>query len=79
MVLGAAKAPAAESTYPAEPDQEFAGAAIPRLLGRLSKVLRDAYSAFAAAFRIASERLRSGDRGARFPEGCFPPALPFSA
>jgi hypothetical protein len=42
------------------------------------KVLRDAYSSFAAAFRIASERLRSGDRGVFFPEGCFPPALPFS-
>jgi hypothetical protein len=43
------------------------------------KSLRDAYSAFAAAFRIASERMRSGDRGALFPDGCFPPALPFCA
>jgi hypothetical protein len=41
------------------------------------KVLCHAYSAFAAAFRIASEKLRRGDRGALFPEGCFPPALPF--
>lgn len=43
------------------------------------KALPDAYSAFAAAFRVASEKLRSGDRGAIFPEGCFPPALPFCA
>lgn len=43
------------------------------------KALREAYSAFAAAFRSASERLRSGDLGALFPEGCFPPALPFCA
>ncbi len=41
------------------------------------KALRDAYSAFAAGFRAASERLRSGDRGVLFPEGCFPPSLPF--
>jgi hypothetical protein len=27
--------------------------------------------------RIASEKLRRGDRGALFPEGCFPPALPY--
>lgn len=43
------------------------------------KTLREAYSAFAAAFRSASERLRRGDLGALFPEGCFPPALPFRA
>ncbi len=41
------------------------------------KALRNAYSAFAAAFRVASEKLRGGDRGALFPEGCFPPALSF--
>jgi REP element-mobilizing transposase RayT len=45
----------------------------------VQKELRAAYSAFAAAFRIAAEKLRSGDLGARFPEGCFPPALPFCA
>jgi hypothetical protein len=43
------------------------------------KSLRDAYSAFAAAFRAAAEKLRGGDRGCLFPEGCFPPALPFCA
>jgi hypothetical protein len=41
--------------------------------------LRNAYSAFVAAYRIAAEKLRGGDRGDRFPEGCFPPALPFCA
>ena len=41
------------------------------------KALRDTHSAFAAAFRAASERLQSGDREVLFPKGCFPPALPF--
>ncbi len=43
----------------------------------IRNALRDAYNAFEAAFRIASGKLRAGDRGARFPEGSFPPALPF--
>ena len=37
----------------------------------------EAYSAFVAAFRDAAELLKAGDRNARFPEGSFPPALPF--
>jgi len=32
-----------------------------------------------AAYREASERLRNGDRLAVFPEGTFPPHLPFVA
>jgi hypothetical protein len=44
---------------------------------RIRRELYDAYKFFLAAFRDASERLRSGDRNARFPSGCFPPALPF--
>jgi len=32
-----------------------------------------------AAYREASERLRPGDRLAVFPEGTFPPHLPFVA
>jgi REP element-mobilizing transposase RayT len=43
----------------------------------IRRELYDAYKFFLAAFREASERLRSGDRNARFPIGCFPPALPF--
>ena len=39
--------------------------------------LYDAYSWFVAAFRTASEKLRSGDLTASFPPGSFPPALPF--
>jgi REP element-mobilizing transposase RayT len=44
---------------------------------RIRRELYDAYRFFLTAFREASERLRSGDRDARFPIGCFPPALPF--
>lgn len=39
--------------------------------------LYDAYSWFVAAFRDASEKLRSGEVTASFPSGSFPPALPF--
>jgi hypothetical protein len=35
------------------------------------------YFEFVAAFREAANRLRSGDRYARFPIGSFPPHLPF--
>ena len=37
----------------------------------------ESYSAFVAAFREAAEKLKAGDRTARFPLGSFPPALPF--
>ena len=43
----------------------------------VQKELHDAYRRFLGAFREAAERLREGDRNALFPEGCFPPALPF--
>lgn len=39
--------------------------------------LRDARSAFLERYRQAAKALRGGDRQARFPEGSFPPALPF--
>lgn len=32
---------------------------------------------FLEVYRRASERLRSGERDVRFPDGCFPPAGPF--
>lgn len=35
------------------------------------------YHRVVAAYRSAAERLRSGDRTVEFPEGCFPPPLPF--
>ena len=41
------------------------------------EALRMAYGLFLAAFREAAERLKGGDRTARFPNGCFPPGLPF--
>ena len=41
------------------------------------EALRAAYSLFLVAFREAAERLKAGDRSARFPSGCFPPGLPF--
>jgi hypothetical protein len=44
---------------------------------RVRKELYQAYSWFAAAFREAAEKLRQGDCNARFPQGSFPPHLPF--
>ena len=41
------------------------------------EALRKAYGLFLAAFREAAERLKGGDRTAMFPNGCFPPGLPF--
>jgi hypothetical protein len=44
---------------------------------RTRKELYQAYSWFVAGFREAAEKLRQGDRNAQFPQGCFPPHLPF--
>jgi hypothetical protein len=41
------------------------------------EALRQVYGFFLAAFREAAERLKGGDHAARFPNGCFPPGLPF--
>jgi hypothetical protein len=35
------------------------------------------YFEFVAAFREAADKLKAGDRNARFPIGSFPPHLPF--
>jgi hypothetical protein len=40
--------------------------------------MREAYGWFYAAFRDAAEKLRKGETGWKFPEGAFPPALPFA-
>lgn len=44
---------------------------------RVRQQLYAAYAAFVAAFREASEKLRSGIRDAAFPIGSFPPGAPF--
>jgi hypothetical protein len=44
---------------------------------RVRSELYEAYHLFLAAFRDAADRLRAGDRTARFPLGSFPPAIPF--
>ncbi|MCP3909526.1 MAG: hypothetical protein GY713_01090 [Actinomycetia bacterium] len=41
------------------------------------KAMRDAYVWVVAALRETAERLRVGDRAVDFPEGTFPPGLPF--
>ena len=44
---------------------------------RVRQELYRMYGLFVAAFRDAAEQLKAGDRSARFPEGSFPPGLPF--
>ena len=41
------------------------------------QALIDALRQFELAYRAAAERLREGHRNVTFPEGCFPPGLPF--
>jgi hypothetical protein len=43
------------------------------------KAFYEMYSWFVAAFRSAAEKLKQGDREARFPVGSFPPGLSFVA
>lgn len=44
---------------------------------RARRALHEAYGWFVAAYREAADLLRAGHRGASFPNGCFPPPLPF--
>jgi hypothetical protein len=44
---------------------------------RMRQEIYALYAQFVAAFREAAEQLKMGDRSARFPEGSFPPGLPF--
>jgi len=44
---------------------------------RMREEIYRMYAIFVAAFREAAEHLKAGDRSARFPEGSFPPGLPF--
>jgi len=39
--------------------------------------LREAYAEFVDAYRRAAEKLKLGHRDVRFPQGSFPPPLPF--
>lgn len=44
---------------------------------RARRQLRAMYATFLEAYRAAADELKRGNRLAKFPEGCFPPALPF--
>ena len=79
MVLGAHRV---QQQHPHSQPKELKKSPAPLFYAvskEMRKALRDAYFLFAAAYQVASARLRGGDRGAVFPEGCFPPALPFCA
>jgi hypothetical protein len=44
---------------------------------RIRREIYEMYARFVAAFREAAEHLRAEDRSVKFPEGSFPPGLPF--
>ncbi len=44
---------------------------------KVRQAMRVAYSCVVTEYREAADRLRVGDRHARFPEGTFPPGRPF--
>ncbi|MEE8368694.1 MAG: transposase [Thermoanaerobaculia bacterium] len=44
---------------------------------RVRRMFGEAYSLFYAAYREAADKLKAGDLTAVFPEGSFPPPLPF--
>jgi REP element-mobilizing transposase RayT len=44
---------------------------------RIRREIYEMYARFVTAFREAAEQLRAGDRSAKFPDGSFPPSLPF--
>jgi hypothetical protein len=44
---------------------------------KVRKELREGYALAMASYCVAAEKLRAGDRMASFPEGTFPPRLPF--
>jgi len=46
---------------------------------QVRREIREAYSLFLTAYRRASDRFRQGALDACFPDGSFPPALPFRA
>lgn len=40
--------------------------------------MKRSFSEFLQLYREAAERLKNGDAGVEFPEGCYPPNLPFT-
>ncbi|MEM6733451.1 MAG: hypothetical protein AAF658_17970, partial [Myxococcota bacterium] len=44
---------------------------------RVREALTEGFREFVVAYRVAAEKLAGGDRSAEFPEGSFPPRLPF--
>ena len=44
---------------------------------RVRLAFYEAYAMFVAAYREAAQKLRAGVKDVVFPEGCFPPAMPY--
>ena len=66
--------------HPHHAPEKVAWSPQPRILARKPlrrRVLWEAISAVVAAYRDAADRLKQGDRSVRFPEGTFPPGLPY--
>ncbi|MCG8455982.1 MAG: hypothetical protein MI919_06845, partial [Holophagales bacterium] len=78
--LGAAKVLAMKPTSRREEQEPGERSVKRRFHAHRKEVLeqmREAWAQVLAAYREASALLRSGEREVRFPEGTFPPSLPF--
>jgi REP element-mobilizing transposase RayT len=58
--------------------ERFGGAPIHAASREVRRRFVEARRWFLDAYRDASRRLRRGDSGVMFPDGCFPPGLPFT-
>ena len=67
-------------TNPFDTPEKLAWSSAPPIHVRskeLRKVYFEAYHTFLSAYRKAAELLKKGVTGVQFPEGCFPPGLPY--
>ena len=66
--------------HPHHAPEKVAWSPQPRILARSPRrrqAIWEALSAVVAAYRDAADRLKQGNRSVRFPEGTFPPGLPY--
>ena len=75
--VGASKV---RNVHPHQTPKRFKRSPAPRFHAASKKALKrlcDAYSLFVTAYREAANALQQRDASSPFPNGCFPPALPF--
>lgn len=77
-VAGARRAASTSALAPARPPEPFGGPPIHAASREVRRRFVEARRWFLDAYRDAARRLRKGDLAVIFPDGCFPPGLPFT-